>query len=44
MPCVNNVQSLIMALDRPIMFGQLKEVQKKLGKKNFPLVIEKSFI
>jgi hypothetical protein len=27
-----------MCLERPIVFGALKEVQKQLGKDNFPLI------
>jgi len=37
-PCVNSIESLLMALDRPLMFGGLKKIQKKLGRKNFPLI------
>lgn len=41
-PCVNSLGSILHFLERPIMHAELLQIQKKLGKKNFPL-IEQTF-
>lgn len=35
---VNTLESAYMCRERPVMWGALKKIQNKLGKKNFPLV------
>ncbi|KAH3761572.1 synapsin II [Pelomyxa schiedti] len=37
-PCVNNFQCLYAELQRPIMYGALLEIRKRLGEKLFPLI------
>lgn len=37
-PSMNSLMSEYMNMERPIMYGGLKEVQKKLGKDKFPLI------
>lgn len=37
-PCINSIDSLIMCLERPVVFGQLAAIQKRLGKEQFPLI------
>jgi len=37
-PAVNSLQSAYICLERPLVFGALKNIQKKLGKDNFPLI------
>jgi len=41
-PSVNTLTSAYMCLERPTVFGALKEIEKKLGHQNFPL-IEQNF-
>lgn len=38
-PSVNSMQAILMAQERPIMFAALKQIQKKLGRSEFPLVV-----
>lgn len=35
---VNSVDSLIAGLDRPLMYGQLLRIQRRLGREQFPLI------
>mmetsp|Transcript_28319 Transcript_28319/g.39991 ORF Transcript_28319/g.39991 Transcript_28319/m.39991 type:complete len:380 (-) Transcript_28319:12-1151(-) len=37
-PSVNSLQSEYMNLERPIMFGALRDIAKRVGKDKFPLV------
>ncbi|KAL6070871.1 Type 1 glutamine amidotransferase domain-containing protein [Balamuthia mandrillaris] len=37
-PSVNSLESAYFCLERPLVFGQLKAIQKKLGKEEFPLI------
>ena len=37
-PMINSFDSCIFDLDRPVMFGILKGLQKRVGAENFPLV------
>lgn len=37
-PSVNSLQSIYMCSEKPIVYGELKRIQDKLGKENFPLV------
>jgi glutathione synthase/RimK-type ligase-like ATP-grasp enzyme len=41
-PSINSIESLIMCLQRPVVFGALHAIQKQLGQEKFPL-IEQSF-
>eukprot|EP01103_Thecamoeba_quadrilineata_P010558 TRINITY_DN2313_c0_g1_i2.p1 TRINITY_DN2313_c0_g1~~TRINITY_DN2313_c0_g1_i2.p1 ORF type:complete len:391 (-),score=51.28 TRINITY_DN2313_c0_g1_i2:17-1189(-) len=38
LPSVNSLMSAYLCLERPIVFAELKTVQKQLGKENFPLI------
>jgi len=38
LPSVNSLQSAYLCKDRPVVFGELKKIEKKLGHKNFPLI------
>eukprot|EP01095_Lingulamoeba_sp_RSL-Kostka_P011210 TRINITY_DN41_c3_g1_i1.p1 TRINITY_DN41_c3_g1~~TRINITY_DN41_c3_g1_i1.p1 ORF type:complete len:252 (-),score=63.52 TRINITY_DN41_c3_g1_i1:355-1110(-) len=42
-PSVNSLLSAYMALERPIFFGGLKSIQKRLGKDKFPLIPQTFF-
>lgn len=37
-PSVNSLVSEYMNLERPIMYGALKEIQKRVGNDAFPLI------
>jgi len=37
-PSVNSLHSAYMCLERPLVFAQLKAIQKRLGKDNFPVI------
>lgn len=37
-PSVNSLFSVYCCLEKPILYGALKEIQTKLGKKEFPLI------
>lgn len=37
-PAVNTVRSAILCLERPIVFGELKKVCRRLGKGSFPVI------
>eukprot|EP01117_Protostelium_nocturnum_P013012 TRINITY_DN4827_c0_g1_i4.p1 TRINITY_DN4827_c0_g1~~TRINITY_DN4827_c0_g1_i4.p1 ORF type:complete len:283 (-),score=53.65 TRINITY_DN4827_c0_g1_i4:38-886(-) len=37
-PCINNLESLYICQEKPIVYGRLRQVQKRLGKDNFPLI------
>lgn len=37
-PMINSFEACLFDLDRPVMFGILKGIQKRIGKENFPLI------
>eukprot|EP00762_Andalucia_godoyi_P008467 ANDGO_05761.mRNA.1 Synapsin len=37
-PSVNSLESILMCLERPVVFGGLLKLQKKLGKSVFPVI------
>ncbi len=37
-PAMNSLASEYMNLERPIMFGALKEIKQRVGKDKFPLI------
>ena len=43
LPSVNTLLSAYLCLDRPVMHGELKKVQKRLGKDRFPLISQTLF-
>eukprot|EP01129_Flabellula_baltica_P015674 TRINITY_DN8068_c0_g1_i1.p1 TRINITY_DN8068_c0_g1~~TRINITY_DN8068_c0_g1_i1.p1 ORF type:complete len:380 (-),score=84.47 TRINITY_DN8068_c0_g1_i1:24-1043(-) len=38
LPCINTLESLYLCQEKPVIYGKLKEVQKRLGKACFPLI------
>mmetsp|Transcript_14324 Transcript_14324/g.40679 ORF Transcript_14324/g.40679 Transcript_14324/m.40679 type:complete len:365 (-) Transcript_14324:43-1137(-) len=38
LPAVNTLMSAYMALERPLMFAELKKIQRRLGAERFPLI------
>lgn len=38
LPAVNSLKSIYMCLERPVVYGELKKVEKKLGDKSFKLI------
>lgn len=37
-PAINSLESEYMNLERPIMFGALKQIERQLGHDKFPLI------
>ncbi|KAH0788823.1 Synapsin, ATP binding domain containing protein [Histomonas meleagridis] len=37
-PMINSFSALLCEIDRPLMVGRLKLIQKRLGKENFPVI------
>lgn len=37
-PSLNTLDSLFLCQDKPIVYGKLRELQKQLGRENFPLI------
>ena len=42
-PSVNSLQSVYFALERPIMYAELRKLQKKHGRDKFPLIDQSAF-
>jgi len=40
---VNSLLSAYLCMDRPVVFGELKKIEKKLGHENFPLISQTLF-
>lgn len=37
-PCINSAESEILALERPVVFGQLRRLRNRMGQDAFPLI------
>lgn len=38
LPAVNTLEAVYMCLERPVVFGALRQIQRRLGSKAFPLI------
>jgi len=39
-PCINSAQAEILALERPVVFGALRQIRARLGQQAFPLIAQ----